>query len=86
MDTIDPLPGVTVREGDRSVQGPTPNFPSNVIPCKEMRPLDSLITTNSGDVDERNEKVRRKKKGKYSLEFMSPKTSHPHINVTKVAS
>ncbi len=39
MDSIDPLPGVTVREGGRSVHGPTPLSQVPVTPLEGLRPI-----------------------------------------------
>ena len=78
MDTIDPLPGVTVREGGRCVQGLARNAQPFISPCsKVLRPLNSL--TKTGDVDEgQEEEGSGERRENYSVESSVPKMSRQH--------
>jgi len=94
VDSIDPLPGVTVREGGRSVHGPTPISQPPVTPLEGLRPIrtppriadenDNSISYESGD-----KAKGAVSNGSHVVEFALPESSpryHNRLQPTRIAS
>ena len=67
VDTIDPLPGVTVTERGRSVQGPTPHFRPPSSPRAYLRPVKPLMEGKRSVPGERDDRMESKKQFNSSI-------------------